>query len=183
MPMGLIELCLLSCLSPQEPEPSTEPPAETTAPASEGEGEAEPVVSEAEPVVSEFEPLAPADYAADDAARLRAAEAAGDEADGTVLLDLTQSSDATIAARAAWLLGNSKNQQHHLLLDQVVTKSQHADARLHALQALRNAGAVGSTTFAIRALTDDDRRVRTIAAQLLGKLRRPAAVEPPRRCF
>lgn len=168
--MGLIELCLLSLLSPQEPVPAQTPPS-AQPPEATWEAPAAPETG----VAGDAAAGATAD---DDRARLLAAERAGDDADGNVLLALTQSDDAAIAARAAWLLGRSGNPAHLELLDDVVTQSHHADARLQALQSLRQRGDVATMPLAVQSLGDEDRRVRTVAVQLLGKLRRPAAVEP-----
>ena len=80
--------------------------------------------------------------------------------------------------RAAWLLANSGNEAHLTALPEVIASAPHADARLQALQGIFLHGDLSSTATAVAALKDDDRRVRTLAAKVLSKLRRPAAVEP-----
>lgn len=150
--MGLIELCLLSLVTPQEP-------AAPTAPA-----------------VAVQAPVAPAEQGP--RALLVQLEAAGDYADASALAALTSCEDAEVAARAAWLLAASRNQTHVAALPDVFDQSPHADARLHAMNGLLQRGDTASTATAIEGLEDEDRRVRTVAAQLLGKLRRPASVEP-----
>ena len=152
--MRLLELCLLPLLSPQEPAPqpavpSPAPAAETAVPSS-----------------------------SDDKQALAVQERAGEKADPAVLAALASSVDAAVGARAAWRLGACKGPAVLEALQTVATKSPHADARAHAMQALMKANDVGSTATAIAALEDADRRVRTFAAQALGRLRRPAAKEP-----
>lgn len=109
---------------------------------------------------------------------LQAAEEAGDSADPEALAGLAMGTHQDIAARATWLLGQSTNPTHRAKLATIVKDSPHADARLQALHAIRIKADVTATEIGIAALADGDRRVRTVAAQLLGKLRRPAAVEP-----
>jgi HEAT repeat protein len=151
----LLELCLLSLLSPQEPATPTTP----TAPGAV----ATTAVQAAQ---------------GDDHDRLLAAEQAGDKADPQVLRKLADAPDAAIAARAAWLLGKLNQPQAVELLREVATGSPHAEARLQAMQPLTQRSQLASFATAVEALGDADLHVRTLAAQLLGKLRRPAAVAP-----
>lgn len=109
---------------------------------------------------------------------LAALEKAGAAADPTQLAGLTATTEAAVANRAAWLLARSKDKRALESLHEVATASPHADARAHAMQAITRFQDVGSTACAVAALHDADRRVRTFAAQLLGKLKRPTAVEP-----
>ncbi len=150
--MGLLELCLLPLLSPQEP------------------------AANGSPVTPAAAVAAPAPDP--DVLALLAAERLGANADVTVLATLASSKNETVAARAAWLLGRTKDQQTEALCGEVATKSPHAEARLQAMYALRNHGDTSAVTAGLQGLLDSDRRVRTIAAQLLGRLRRPTAVEP-----
>lgn len=159
--MRLLELCLLPLLSPQQPAPTPVVPPPTPTAESTGESPAD----------------APASTD-DDRQALAAQERAGDKADPAELARLANSQDAAIAARAAWQLGRGKGPAVMEALQTVATKSPHADARVQAMQALVKANDVGSTTAAIQALDDGDRRVRTLAAQALGRLRRPTAKEP-----
>ncbi|MEC8653150.1 MAG: HEAT repeat domain-containing protein [Planctomycetota bacterium] len=150
--MGLIELCLLSALSPQGPAAGAAPaPADAAAPSGSEQ--------------------APRDL-------LAQLEAAGQYADAAALAQLAAGADLAAAERAAWLLANSGNDAHLEALPEVIESAPHADARLQALQGIFLHGDLSSTATAIAALKDDDRRVRTLAAKVLGKLRRPAAVEP-----
>lgn len=158
--MGLIEICLLSVIAAQEP--VTQQTAETTR-----------AVALQAPTATTLPPVAE-----NPRKDLQLAEQAGAAADGELLQKLTKSPDADVAARAAWLLATSSNTAHRSHLPAVVSLSPHPEARLQALQAVRQHADVTSTALAIAALDDHDRRVRTIAAQILGDLRRPAAIEP-----
>lgn len=158
--MGLIEICLLSVIAAQEP--VTQQTAETTR-----------AVALQAPTATTLPPVAE-----NPRKDLQLAEQAGAAADGDLLQKLTNSPDADVAARAAWLLATSSNTAHRSHLPAVVSLSPHPEARLQALQAVRQHADVTSTALAIAALDDHDRRVRTIAAQILGDLRRPAAIEP-----
>jgi hypothetical protein len=149
--MRLLELCLLPLLSPQAPTPDAAP----TTPAAP----------------------APATTPADDERqRLLAAERAGADADPATLRELAQADDAAIAARAAWLLGNLTTPAAAPWLYEVATASPHAEARRQAMHALLRQAQVASFPTGIAALADADPDVRTLAAQLLGKLRRPAGI-------
>ena len=158
--MGLIELCLLSLLSPQEPA-----------------GAQSPVREVPQPTPTAAESAAKADIGQDPRARLQALEADG-KPDAAELLALTTTDDDDAAARAAWLLANSDDPECTARLPEVLTRSPHAAARRQALQKLRIVGDVDSMPHALQALRDEDRDVRTLAVLLLGKLRRPAAREP-----
>ncbi|HEX6811389.1 MAG TPA: HEAT repeat domain-containing protein [Planctomycetota bacterium] len=151
--MGLIELCLLTLLSPQEPPVSTAPETPRAA------------VADKAPSPEELQSLL-------------SAERAGDKADIVVLRRLCESKSEAIAARAAWLLGRSKDPQATVLCGEVATGSPHAEARTQAMNALMLQKDASSLATAVTALQDNDRRVRTLAAQLLGRLRRPTAVDP-----
>ncbi len=158
--MGLIEICLLSLISAQDP--ATQQTADTThAAALQG------------PTATTLTTLAQ-----NPRRDLQLAEQAGATADGELLRKLTSDPNPDVASRAAWLLTQSSNAEHRSQLPAIVSSSPHPEARLQALQAVRQDADVTSTALAIAALDDDDRRVRTIAAQLLGDLRRPAAIDP-----
>jgi hypothetical protein len=155
--MGLLELCLLSLMSPQAP----------TAPA--------PAASAAAAVAAPT--TAPA-ASSNDRDALVALERAGDKAPSEELVRLASVEDPAIAARAAWILARGKDATRVEPLQRVVAGSPHATARAQALQGLLRHHDVSSTATAIAALDDGDRTVRTLAAELLGKLRRPTAIEP-----
>lgn len=174
MLMGLFELCLISLLSPQEP--NAAPPHATAAPAT-------PVTVAApsqDPRGAKLGATKQPEATTQDppAARLLAAESAKDAADPAELLALALGEHAAIAARATWLLGHSNNKEHKARLPTILKSSPHAEARLQAMQTIRVLADVTDTPLAIQALDDADRRVRTVAAQLLGRLRRPGSVEP-----
>ncbi|MGK0302008.1 MAG: HEAT repeat protein [Planctomycetota bacterium] len=187
MLMGLINLCLLSLVSAQEPNTNAtaahtavpSPPA-ATAPATTAQGQ-DPV-KQANRAAKNSGAQIPGeqDPGGDQDPRkiLAAAEAAGDAADANVLAELAMAAHADVAARAAWLLGNNKNPAHQAQLAAIAANSPHPEARLQALQAIRISADVTSTQLAIETLADTDRRVRTVAVQLLGKLRRPTSIEP-----
>jgi HEAT repeat protein len=151
--MGLLELCLLSLLSPQEPAvtpaPEATPPAVSTTQASP-----------------------------EDLQDLLAAERAGEKANLLVLRRLTDSKAVPIAARAAWLLGRSKDPRANELCCEVAAKSAHVEARVQAMNALMLHKDPSSLATGVTALQDADRSVRALAAQLLGKLGKPTAVDP-----
>lgn len=150
--MGLIELCLLSAMTPQGPAAGAAA-APTEAPAA-------------------------ARAEQDPRALLAKLESAGQYADAAALTHVATGRDRATAERAAWLLATSTNDAHLAALPQVVATANTAAARLQALHGILLRGDISSTATAIAALEDDDRRVRAMAAQVLGKLRRPAAVEP-----
>ncbi|MBL9077847.1 MAG: hypothetical protein JNL08_10105 [Planctomycetes bacterium] len=161
--MRLLALCLMPLLTAQDPAPETTPPSpDTTA-------------------------TTPATTPTDDAAappqggeleRLQAAERAGTKADPDVLRALACGDDAAIAARAAWLLGRCEAAGAIDQVREVATGSRHATARLQAMHTLVQKAQVASFQAAVTALEDQDRAVRTLAAQLIGKLRRPAGTAP-----
>ena len=158
--MGLLELCLLSLMSPQAP---TTPAPTAEAPA-----------AVAAPTAAPAAPAAPGN----DRDALVALERAGDKAPSEELVRLAAVEDPAIAARAAWILARGKDATRVEPLQRVVASSPHATARAQALQGLLRHHDVSSTATAIAALDDADRTVRTLAAELLGKLRRPTAIEP-----
>lgn len=160
--MALLATCLLSWLLPQEPAT----PAAPTPP---------PVPS----IVSSLTPGGDVAQGNDDErAKMQAAERAGSKADAAVLTQLASSPNEKVAARAAFLLGRVDGEKATTALGEVVTASPHTSARTQAMAALLKRGDVTSVQAAIRGLEDQDLTVRTLAAQLLGKLRRPAAVDP-----
>ncbi|MBL8730330.1 MAG: hypothetical protein JNM25_18070 [Planctomycetes bacterium] len=153
--MRLLEFCLLPLLSPQSPAPAATPtPPEVVAAAATETAQG------------------------GDREQLLAAEQAGANADAKVLRQLADSTDVAVAARAAWLLGKLNQPEAETLLREVATGSPHAAARLQAMQPLTQKAQAASFATAVEALADADVGVRTLAAQLLGKLRRPAAVAP-----
>lgn len=156
--MGLLELCLLSVLTPQEPVPTNDPPAPTTVPAA---------IAVDVPQGTD-----------DERGKLKTAEREGAKADPRILGQLASSPTEKIASRAAYLLGRLTGPEAVAAANAVVTASPHASARAHAMAALFRHASMASVPAAIAALEDGDRTVRTFAAQLLGKLRRPAAVAP-----
>jgi HEAT repeat protein len=197
MLMGLINLCLLSLISAQEPNtngnataahtavpdaPAATAPATTAQGQDPGDGVNR---SPNKPPAQSPGKQATGDPNRDDPntdqdprEALKAQEDAGANADANALAKLSMGAHADVAARAAWLLGNSSNPDHHAQLPAIATNSPHAEARLQALQSIRISADVTSTELAIEALDDSDRRVRAVAVQLLGKLRRPASIEP-----
>jgi hypothetical protein len=192
--MRLLELCLLTALSPQDPipaptgqeAPTVVAPAQPTGPGTpSGTAEVSTPTATATPVVTSTptatEPPAGEPTPAptqDPAAVVAKAEQAGDSFDGDALVRVTHGDDEALANRAVAVLAKAKKGAGSPFLQQVVANGKHATTRALAIQALAKAPEVGITSTAIEALGDTDRRVRTFAAETLGKLRRPAAVEP-----
>lgn len=190
--MRLLELCLLTALSPQDPIPAPtgqETPAVVAPATPNGQGtptsgtdEATPSPAPtpvtATPTATEPAAAAPATPPQDPAAVVAKAEQAGDAFDGDELVRVTHDADEALANRAVAVLAKAKKGAGSPFLQQVVANGKHATTRALAMQALARAPEVGITSTAIEALGDSDRRVRTFAAETLGKLRRPAAVEP-----
>lgn len=171
--MRLLELVLLPLLSPQEPAPKPPAPEATTpAPVTAPVSEQQPAPAPSAPAV------APAPTGDNERAVLAAAERAGAKADPATLAPLTSSNEEAIAARAAWLLGKCEDPRALDLLRAVSGESPHATARLQAMSALLRHKDNASVPAGIKGLEDADIRVRTSAAQLLGKLRRPAGITP-----
>lgn len=169
--MVLLELCLLSLLSPQAPTAAPTPPVAAPATAPTDPATA---ATPQEPVNRAPEP-GPA--ASDDLAALHRAEAAGKSADLEELVRLATGSEAAIAARAAWLLGRSEADGAAAALERAFA-SPHAGARVQVLATLLKSGDATTFPVAKKALDDDDRNVRALAAQLLGRLRRPQSAAP-----
>lgn len=190
--MRLLELCLLTALSPQDPIPAPtgqETPAVVAPATPNGQGtptsgtdEATPSPAPtpvtATPTATEPAAAAPATPPQDPTAVVAKAEQAGDSFDGDALVRVTHGDDEALANRAVAVLAKTKKGSGSPFLQQVVANGKHATTRALAMQALAKAPEVGITSTAIEALGDSDRRVRTFAAETLGKLRRPAAVEP-----
>jgi HEAT repeat protein len=151
--MGLLAACVFLVLAPQAPVAAV-------------------------PIVQDPPTAQPAGPSPDEAKALATLEKQGDKADVAGLAILAGSNDAAIAKRAAWVLANSKNKAALRPLQDVVAGNAHADARVFAMQAVLRFQDVSATQTAVDALRDADRRVRTLAAEFLGKLKRPAAVDP-----
>lgn len=162
--MRLLELCLLTALSPQDPTPV---PTSTETPTVVAPSAPEPSVQDTQPKAEQD----PADVVAK-------AEQAGDQFDGDALVRVVHGEDEALANRAVVVLAKAKKGAGSPFLQQIVANGKHATTRALAMQALARSPEVGITSTAIQALEDQDRRVRTFAAEALGKLRRPAAVEP-----
>ncbi|MCA8964720.1 MAG: HEAT repeat domain-containing protein [Planctomycetes bacterium] len=121
-----------------------------------------------------------ATHGKDEAARrdLHAVEAAGNTADIAELTRLARCGDDAVARRAAWLLGKHAKKEKLQPLQDLAHESTDAEIRLLAMAALVTAASPGSLETAVDALDDADQRVRVAGAQLLGRLRKPAAKEP-----
>ena len=94
------------------------------------------------------------------------------------LQTLATADHAGVAARATWLLGQRDQPETRALLGELLDLSPHAEVRLQAMHALLRAADQSTLPTAINGLDDDDVRVRTLAAQLLGKLRQAKAAAP-----
>lgn len=112
-----------------------------------------------------------ADLVAAERDLLRRAEAAGAAAEFVVVAGLLGSTDAAVAGRAAWLLGNHKVRDAVPSLCTTATRHDAPEVRLQAMAALQRIGDPRASDAAIAALQDDDARLRTLAAQCLARLR------------
>lgn len=180
--MRLLELCLTSLLSPQAP---GLPPAASEPPAASAPGTQEPAPTPPAPATEPAAPTPPATTPETTATTGNApatppsSEAApAQNGEGEQLVQRTLGDDPLVAIAAVAELAKAKKGASNPFLQRVVAECRHADARTAAMQALLRSADVGVTSTAIQALEDADRRVRTLAAQTLGKLRRPTAVEP-----
>lgn len=183
--MRLLELCLTSLLSPQAP---GLPPAATEPPAATAPGTQEPAPTPPAPTTEPAAPTPPATTTPEPAATTTTGDAPAtppspvaapaQDGEGEQLVQRTLGDDPSAAVAAVAELAKAKKGASNPFLQRVVAESRHADARTAAMQALLRSADVGVTSTAIKALEDGDRRVRTLAAQTLGKLRRPTAVEP-----
>ncbi|MFN8825639.1 MAG: HEAT repeat domain-containing protein [Planctomycetota bacterium] len=188
--MRLLELCLLTALSPQDPTPAptgqeapavvapAQPTGQATPTAEPTEAAPNPAPTAVTATPTATEPTATPTPPQDPAAVVATAEQAGDSFDGDALVRVTHGDDEALANRAVAVLGKAKKGAGSPFLQQIVASGKHGTTRALAMQALARAPEVGITSTAIEALGDTDRRVRTFAAETLGKLRRPAAVEP-----
>lgn len=161
--MGLLQLCFLPLLSAQDPAPVPVRPG------------SEAVTRIAVPSAVETAPIV---NQGGERERLLAAERAGQGADVAELRALADADDVAVAARAAWLLGRHESRTAIDLVREVARTSRHVEARQQAMHALLKDPEVGSLTTAVHCLGDADVGVRTLAAQLLAVLRRPAAIAP-----
>lgn len=179
--MRLLELCLTSLLSPQAP---GLPPAATEPPAATAPGTQEPASTPpaTEPTSTTTTPAettgTPGNAPATASTPASPEAAAAQDGAGEQLVQRALGEDPMDAMAAVAELAKAKKGAANPFLQRVVAESRHADARTAAMQALFRSADVGVTSTAIGALEDADRRVRTLAAQTLGKLRRPTAVEP-----
>lgn len=183
--MGPIELCLLTLVAPQAPQAPADPTPPPVHAAAAIEGAAQhqdPAPLGQDPQggapQAAARPSQGADSVEGQRARLSQLEQAAEYADAAELSALALSDDPAVAARAAWILAGSKNAAHLSTLPAIVAQSPHAEVRLQALRGLRLRGDASCTPTALTALADDDRRVRTLAVQVLGKLRRPVSIDP-----
>ncbi len=113
-----------------------------------------------------------------DVAALQQAAKDPQSADLTELERLAGSANVAVAARAAWLLADQKRPEAIEVLERIALTSTVPEVRLQAMHGLFRGRNVTSVAAAIAGLEDADSRVRTVAAQVLGKLRRPAAKAP-----
>lgn len=88
---------------------------------------------------------------------------------------LTRSANAAVAARATWLLGRAvpPTTAAHSRLCELATAAVAPEVRVQAMAALLRAGQRDSLDAALAGLDDPDPRVRTCAAQLLGRIAEP----------
>ncbi len=110
--------------------------------------------------------------------QVMALEQAENDAESTTvpqLLRLAKAEHAGVAARATWLLRRRESPEARKALGDLATDSKHAEVRVQAFHALLRLGNAQSVPVALAGIDDESVEVRTLAAQLLGKLRRPEA--------
>jgi HEAT repeat protein len=160
--MGLLELCLLPLLSPQDPAATIpiqtdQAPTVVTAAAATAPAAAEP--PHADPV---------------DVAALQRLERS-ERLDFELLDRLLGHQNPAVVLRAVWLLGQKPTGEALPRLLQLAQGSPSAESRVQAMAALLRLGPATALTVAIAGLDDESPCVRTLAAQLLGRLQAPAA--------
>lgn len=166
--MGLLELCLLPLLSPQDPA-ATVPTQADKAPAVVTAAAAAAPAAPAAAATGEPPHADPVDVAA--LQRLERSE----RLDFELLDRLLSHHNPAVALRAVWLLGQKPTGEALPRLLQLAQGSPSAEARVQAMAALLRVAPATALAVAMAGLDDDDVRVRTLAAQLLGRLQAPAA--------
>lgn len=113
-----------------------------------------------------------------DARSLAVLEERGERADTESIVSLTASTNASVAARATWLLGELRRKDAIAPLQDLTLHHAVVDVRRQAVHSLYRLGDPGSVPTCIAALDDADEQVRTMAAATLGRLRNKQALEP-----
>jgi len=113
-----------------------------------------------------------------DARKLAALEGAGPAAATEDIVALTSSANPTVAARAAWLLGQLQRDDALATLTELTASHEATSVRRQAIAAIYRIGSRESYECCANALEDDDVEVRTMAAATLGRLRSKQALEP-----
>jgi HEAT repeat protein len=156
--MGLLELCLLPLLSPQDPAATVPPPVAQ-----------QPAAATSTPAVDGLPCADPADVAA--LQRLERSE----RLDFELLDRLLAHDNPAVQARAVWLLGQKPTGEALPRLLRLAQESSVVEARVQAMAALLRAAPATALPVAMAGLDDGEPRVRTLAAQLLGRLQAPEA--------
>ncbi|MCR9245896.1 MAG: HEAT repeat domain-containing protein [bacterium] len=91
----------------------------------------------------------------------------------TELAELANAKHAGVAARATWLLRQREPADARKALEHLAVASPHNEVRVQAFHALLRVGNAATLPVAIEGLDDKDMRARTLAAQLLGRLKDP----------
>ena len=91
---------------------------------------------------------------------------------------LLEHDSAGVVARAAWLLGQWKSKESERLLGDLATSHSMPMVRMQAMASLANFATSNSIASLTEAAKDDDRRIRTMAIQTLGRLGTTTAVDP-----
>lgn len=144
------------------------PPVVRVATTTPGDAEAQPA-----PAVETVHTEPPA---ADELEALRALEAAA-RPDTDKLLALLQSQHPTVVARAAWIAGKRHLTAAVPALAEILGSATDLAVRQHCAAALCQLKDKRALAAATAALSDDDVRVRTLAAMLLGNLGSTAATD------
>lgn len=163
-PSALCCLLLVLQSAPQDPTPEGPPPAAKIA------APADP--AKTDPAQADPAPSEPAAADPTEVATLKRLEQ-GKDLDVPACVALTRSNNPAVAARATWLLGRSHLDGVQAALRELATGAPAAETRAQAMAALLRAGHRGALDTALAGLDDSEVRVRTSAAQLLGRIADP----------
>ncbi|MCA8951959.1 MAG: HEAT repeat domain-containing protein [Planctomycetes bacterium] len=109
---------------------------------------------------------------------LAKAEADPTKVTAGALAKLARSTHGGVAARATWLLRQREEADAREPLAELATRSPHDEVRVLAMSAMLRVGNATNAATAISGLDDKDLRVRTLAAQMLGKLQLDSSTGP-----
>lgn len=168
---ALTATCSQEPQQPQEPQLPQELQQNVVQPAPIGEVQLQPAPAlqqPSEPPQGQGEPAPGEPSSTEAAATLRRAEKDGKStASAEIVLPLIRHSDAAIAARAVWLLGEWQAKEAAPEIGQLLLTHGNAGLRLQALAALDRMRDPSSNDAIARATSDEAVAVRALAAQAL----------------